>query len=288
MRKHTKLLVRTFVTVLIISILPLFAFAGTGVPSKTRITKINYLDGKVTLKWKKVKCKGYKVYRKINNGKKKCIKTIRRRKRIKFTDNIPKYVTGDVSYQIATYNRKKIGKKYKYYKKFSKAKSVTVNARIESADAIETEITEEIYNEYSTTDINDLDIKMVRALVLYKVNDIRMKKGYQPVELDSFLNNLAQQVAESDKYISANELNIQCRNTPGYEKYEITLPTRTEIEIDEAKDVKTLVHEWVDLTYIEDAMPWPYIDVMGVGYNGKYIVQEYGMKDYTTNEFYNK
>lgn len=192
--KSTKALCLLLMSMLVFTLLPSTAFAATKAPKKTTITSISQTDNSVTLKWKKVKCYGYKVYRTINDGKRVRVKTLKASKRT-YTNKVPKFVTGTVKYQVAGFNRQKIkqyyntktkkwvNKKpsassykgrarytYKHIQKLSSAKTVQIVATESRIEPGTTEITKEIYDEYAELPVEELTIEEIRALVLYKIN----------------------------------------------------------------------------------------------------------------------
>lgn len=194
--KSTKALCLLLMSMLVFTLLPSTIFAASKVkaPKKTAITSISQTDNSVKLKWKKVKCYGYKVYRTINDGKRVCVKTLKSSKRT-YTNKVPKFVTGTVKYQVAGFNRQKIkqyyntktkkwvNKKpsassykgrarytYKHIQKLSSAKTVQIVATESRIEPGTTEITKEIYDEYAELPVEELTIEEIRALVLYKIN----------------------------------------------------------------------------------------------------------------------
>ena len=118
MSKKIRLVSLMLIGIMMFSIMPVETFAKTASkkkPSKVKITSVKAKGRRVTVKWKKAKhVKKYQVYRRINKGKWKKVKTLKRSKRVyKFRGEAgTKY-----SFKVRGINGKKKGK-------FSKVKSV--------------------------------------------------------------------------------------------------------------------------------------------------------------------
>lgn len=297
MKRQSKIIAGLLVFTLVLMLLPASVLAEKKAPKRTKITKIELNANKVSLKWKKIKkCKGYKVYRKINNGRRVCIKTIKRKNRVRYTDTIPTLVSGTVRYQVAAYRKIKVNKKRKLYKNFSKAKKVIIEATGEPLDLTTTEITEDIYNEYSKLTVDELSMDEVRSLVLYKLNDIRSKEHIQhtelennvpydvvlpplnPLKIDSALNECA--IAEIEQL--NNGVKDPARIAKLYDEIksdeDLTRLTSisTVLKGEGKENIKYLINNWIDRLDICNNSYWSKAEYIGVGFKDNRILLEFG------------
>lgn len=297
MKKQGKIIAGLLIFTLVLTLLPTSVLAEKKVPKKTKITKIELKANKVSLRWKKIKkCRGYKVYRKINNGRRVCIKTIKRKNRIRYTDTIPTLISGTVKYQVAAYRKIKVNKKRKLYKSFSKARKVIIEATGEPLDLTTTEITEDIYNKYSKLTVDELSMDEVRSLVLYKLNDIRSKEHVQHTELENDvpyddvlpqLNKLEMDDALNKCAVAEIEqLNKGIKNPGRIGELYDEIKTDTErtrltsvgtvLSIENKSNIKSIINKWIDELNIYNNSYWLDAEYIGVGFKDNRIMLEFG------------
>lgn len=300
---------------LVVSLMPLSAFAVEA-PINAPKLKSAYLNKEtreVKLTIDTVSADGYRLYYSVNDGvdhvygdiKDACINT--------YTAFIDDNDAGNVYYKIRAYNKYKQKKYYnsktkkwqtnkpaKKYWKGKRTKKVTkrayteksdpvmVNIKLAAFDPSKTEVTESIYNKYKRTEANKLEPEVIRALLLYEINETRTNAGLKPVSQISQFTKAAQDKADDfyKRQYCAHAVLGTNYVTKFIENTRVAFDYSGENIAQNYKTIEKVFNAWINSNANKFNIMNRDIKYVGIGYNQHYWCVDFSKGVYSRARFH--